>query len=64
MYNKVVTGNELKRWLLRLGAKFEPGKGSHFKVSLNGKTATVPIHGKKEMKTGTIEGIKKALGIR
>jgi mRNA interferase HicA len=47
----------------RLGATFEPAKGSHFRVRLNGKTSILPMHGK-ELKKGTLEGIKKQLGLK
>ncbi len=52
-----------KRWLAEQGATFGPAKGSHIKVYLNGKQFVLPIHGK-EMKTGTVEGIKKQLGLK
>ena len=54
---------EFKRWLAGLGATFEPAKGSHFRVRLNGKTSILPMHGK-ELKKGTLEGIKKQLGLK
>jgi mRNA interferase HicA len=53
---------EFKRWLSKQGATFEPGKGSHLKVSLNGKTSILPMHAK-DLKKGTAEGIKKQLGL-
>ncbi len=53
---------ELKRWLSKQGATFEPGRGSHLKVSLNGRTSILPMHAK-DLKKGTAEGIKKQLGL-
>ena len=53
---------EFKRWLSKQGASFEAGKGSHLKVSLNGKSSILPMHSK-DLKTGTMEGIKKQLGL-
>ena len=53
---------EFKRWLSKQGATFEPGKGSHLKVTLNGKTSILPMHAK-DLKKGTAEGIKKQLGL-
>jgi len=53
---------EFKRWLSKQGASFEPGKGSHLKVSLNGRTSILPMHAK-DLKKGTAEGIKKQLGL-
>ena len=55
--------SEFKRWLSALGTTFEPAKGSHFRVTLNGKTSILPMHGK-DLKKGTLEGIKKQLGLK
>jgi mRNA interferase HicA len=54
---------EFKRWLTKQGAIFTPGKGSHLKVILNGRQTTLPMHST-ELKKGTIEGIKKQLGLK
>ncbi len=56
--------SEFRRYLKSLGAVFAPAKGSHFKVTLNGKTTIFPDHGSKEMKTGLVQAIKKDLGIQ
>ncbi len=56
--------SEFRRWLERQGAEFTPGKGSHYKVALNGKTSVFPDHGTKEMGTGLVEKIKKDLGLK
>jgi mRNA interferase HicA len=58
-----VKSSEFKRWLTQRGATFESAKGSHFKVKLNGKTSFLAMHSK-ELKTGTVEGIKKQLGLK
>jgi mRNA interferase HicA len=55
--------SEFRRWLLRQGAVIEPAKGSHFKVTLRGRTAYFPYHGSKEIGTGLVEKIKRALGL-
>ena len=39
-------------------------KGSHLKVYFGGKQTILPMHPKKEMKTGTVQGIKKRLGLK
>jgi mRNA interferase HicA len=44
------------------GCTFGIQKGSHLKVYLGEKQTVVPMHPKKELKTGTVEGIKKRLG--
>jgi len=53
---------EFKRWLSKQGATFEPGKGSHLKVSPSGKSSILPMHAK-DLKKGTAEGIKKQMGL-
>ncbi|MDR2366441.1 MAG: type II toxin-antitoxin system HicA family toxin [Zoogloeaceae bacterium] len=56
--------SEFRRYLKSLGATFAAAKGSHFKVTLNGRVSFFPDHGAKEMKTGLAEAIKKDLGVK
>ena len=58
-----MNSKEFKRWLTQQGATFAPAKGSHFKVYLNGKQSILPMHNT-DLKTGTVEGIKKQLGLK
>lgn len=58
-----MNSNEFKRWLLKQGVTFESGKGSHMKLHLHGRQSVLPMHAK-ELKTGTVEGIKKQLGLK
>jgi mRNA interferase HicA len=58
-----VKSSEFKRWLAKLGATFTPAKGSQFRVELNGKKSIIPMH-QKDIPTGTVEAIKKQLGLR
>jgi len=58
-----MNSKEFKRWLARQGATFITAKGSHVKVYLNGKQSILPMHNA-ELKTGTVEGIKKQLGLK
>ena len=53
-----------KRYLQKLGATFEPGKGGHLKVTLKGRRAILPMHGNKELKTGTWLAIQKQFGLK
>jgi len=59
-----LTSAELKRWLEKQGCTFGTQKGSHLKVYLGDRQSVVPMHDKKEMKTGTVQGIRKALGLK
>ena len=54
--------NEFKQWLVKQGATFQPGQGSHLKVFLNSRQTVLPMHGT-ELKADTIEYIKKQLGL-
>jgi len=58
-----VNSKELKRWLEKQGATFEPGKGGHLKVFLNDRQSVLPMHST-ELKKGTVEAIKKQLGLK
>jgi mRNA interferase HicA len=55
---------EFRRWLAQQGAEFTPAKGSHFRVSLNGRKTIFPDHGRKEIGTGLVQKIKKDLGLK
>jgi mRNA interferase HicA len=54
----------MKKWLEQQGASFQPGKGSHLKVFLNGKQSTLPIHGAAELGKGLETAIKRQLGLK
>jgi mRNA interferase HicA len=58
-----VNSKQFKKWLEQQGATFHGMKGSHLKVSCNGKQSILPMHSA-ELKTGTVEGIKKQLGLK
>ena len=58
-----MNSKEFKRWLAQQGATFVTGKGSHLKVYLNGKQSILPMHNS-DLKTGTLESIKKQLGLK
>ncbi len=54
------------RWLTKYDCEFElsRGKGGHITVK-RGKFKTVmPMHGKKDLPKGTVEAIKKQLGLK
>lgn len=56
---------ELKRWLAQQGATFEPGRGGHLKVFLNGRRSVLPRHGaNQELGSGLVAMIKKQLGLK
>lgn len=53
-----------KRWLAQQGATFEPGRGSHLHVCLNGRSTVMPHHGAKEIPAPLAAAIKKQLGLK
>ena len=60
---RLVNSKKFKRWLSQQGATFQSGKGAHLKVYLKGKQSVLPMHNA-DLKTGTLEGIKKQLGLK
>jgi len=59
-----VDSKQFKKWLAQQGATFEKGKGSHIKVSLDGKQSVLPMHGKTEIGKGLENAIKRQLGLK
>jgi mRNA interferase HicA len=57
-----MNASQFKRDLARLGATFKPGHGGHLKVYLNGRRSVLPM-GSGDLKKGTMEAIRKQLGI-
>jgi mRNA interferase HicA len=58
-----VKQSEFVKWLQSQGATFEHGT-KHLKVYCNGKQTILPRHPSQELKKGTIEGVKKQLGLK
>ncbi len=58
-----MTSAEFKRWLAKQGAEFGD-QGSHLKVYLLGRSTVLPMHPSKELATGTVNAIKKQLGLK
>jgi mRNA interferase HicA len=58
-----VKSSEFKRWLEKQGVLIVPGKGSHLHLELNGRKSILPMHSK-DLKKGTVEGVKKQLGLK
>jgi mRNA interferase HicA len=60
-----LTSQEFKRWLAKQGCTFETGRSGHLIVRLGDKVTDLPMHGKKrDLPTGTVEAIKKILGLK
>ena len=59
-----MTPRQFKRWPGRLGCTFETGKGGHLVVRRGGRKSILPMHGKKDMPKGTMEAVKKDLGLK
>lgn len=54
----------VQAWLQKQGCTFEPGRGGHLTVRLRDRITDLPMHGKqKELGTGLVHKIKKALGL-
>ena len=59
----LMNSKQMKKWLEQQGATFQPGKGSHLKVFLNGKQSSLPMHGTTELGKGLEAAIKRQLGV-
>ena len=59
-----MNSKQMKKWLEQQGATFQPGKGSHLKVFLNGKQSALPMHGTAELGKGLEAAIKRQLGLK
>lgn len=60
-----MNSRQAKRYLASKGATFEPGKGGHLIVRLNGKRSVLPQHGgSKEIGKGLWLAILKQLDIK
>jgi len=60
-----MTSREFKRWLRKRGCQFEPGRGGHLLVRRGDRKSVLPMHGsRQELPKGTVEGIKKDLGLK
>ena len=62
-YYTSMNSKQMKKWLEQQGATFQPGKGSHLKVFLNGKQSVLPMHGTTELGRGLEAAIKRQLGL-
>jgi mRNA interferase HicA len=58
-----VTVNEFKRWLKQNGCQFVKGGTNHEKVIRGVNKSVIPRHGSKQISTGTMNAIKKQLGL-
>jgi predicted RNA binding protein YcfA (HicA-like mRNA interferase family) len=60
-----LTGAEVVRRLRRLGFEEDHRKGGHVVIRhpVSGSTTSVPCHGSKTVKAGTLHGILKQLGV-
>ncbi len=60
-----MNSGQFKRWLVKQGCTFEPGRGGHIVVLLGRKRSELPMHGgRKQLGKGLIARIKKDLGLK
>ncbi len=55
---------EVLKRLMAQGFVKKSQKGSHVKLEKDNKTVIVPVHGKKDIPTGTLKNIEKQSGIK
>ena len=59
-----MSSDELKRWLKKQGCTFGLQEGSHLRVHLGNKFTVLPMHGKKQVRPGTLRAILRDLGLK
>jgi len=57
------SGDELVRALVRAGYEVVAQRGSHVKLRRADRTLTVPLHGSKPLKKGTLRAILRDAGL-
>ncbi|MDP9413560.1 MAG: type II toxin-antitoxin system HicA family toxin [Pseudomonadota bacterium] len=59
-----MNSSQFRRYLMKQGCTFEPGKGGHLIVRRGEKMSVLPQHGAaKQLGTGLMRKVKKDLGI-
>jgi predicted RNA binding protein YcfA (HicA-like mRNA interferase family) len=64
LYHPPVTGKELVKRLKALGWVSIRIEGSHNILIRGTRTVSVPMHGKKDLKKGTLEALRKQGGLK
>jgi predicted RNA binding protein YcfA (HicA-like mRNA interferase family) len=64
LYHPSVTGKELVKQLKALGWVSTRIEGSHHILVRGTRTISVPMHGKKDLKKGTLEALRKQGGLK
>jgi mRNA interferase HicA len=60
-----MTSAQFRRWLRQQGCAFESGHGGHLIVRRGNRVSVLPMHGSgRELGTGLVTRIKKALGLK
>ena len=59
-----MTSSEMKRWLAKQGARFGEQEGLSPECHLHGRSTVFPMHPNKELAAGTVNAIKKQLGLK
>jgi len=61
LYNKNMKSNELIKLLYKNGWVLDRIKGSHHIYKKDNNTISVPVHGNKDLKIGTLKSILKKM---
>lgn len=64
LYHLSVTGKELVKQLKAQGWAPSRIEGSHHILVRGTRTISVPVHGKKDLKKGTLEALRKQGGLK
>jgi len=64
LYSSSMTGKELVKQLKKEGWESTRIEGSHHILVRGTRTISVPVHGKKDLKKGTLEALRKQGGLK
>jgi predicted RNA binding protein YcfA (HicA-like mRNA interferase family) len=59
-----VNGKQIVAKLKEAGWKLIRVEGSHHQMGKNGQRTSVPVHGTKDLKPGTLAGIQRQTGVK
>ena len=64
LYHASMTGKELVKQLKKMGWESTRIEGSHHILVRGTRTISVPVHGKKDLKKGTLDALRKQGGLK
>jgi predicted RNA binding protein YcfA (HicA-like mRNA interferase family) len=64
IYHESVSGKDVVKRLEQQGWRLDRVRGSHHVLKKDGKSCPVPVHGNKDLPTGTLKNIERITGVK